>query len=140
MEFSVRDTGRGIEAEDMEHLFEPFTRTHAEDRNHFSSAGLGLAISQKLVTAMASNNSLERRGGVGVRPDAGPPLRHAPPDGGRGPRLPRRGPDVGRLLRPSGRPPDGPQARGGDVAGAGGVIDGGEARPAAASVSVSCQP
>jgi len=67
MEFSVRDTGRGIEAEDMEHLFEPFTRTHAEDRNHFSSAGLGLAISQKLVKAMASELKVETAQGSGTR-------------------------------------------------------------------------
>jgi signal transduction histidine kinase len=49
IEFSVRDTGPGLDAEG----YQPF-RTTPTARPDFSSSGLGLAICNKLVTAMAS--------------------------------------------------------------------------------------
>ncbi|MBI4502658.1 MAG: HAMP domain-containing histidine kinase [Gemmatimonadetes bacterium] len=67
MEFSVRDTGRGIEPEEMAHLFEPFHSSHEQDRGHFSSSGLGLAISHKLVSAMGSELKAETSSNRGTR-------------------------------------------------------------------------
>ena len=67
VEFSVRDTGRGIAAEDVPLLFEPFQANWVEEKNHFSSAGLGLAISRKLVQAMGSELKVESAPGWGTR-------------------------------------------------------------------------
>jgi len=52
IEFSVRDSGRGIDEETLEHLFRPFRGDRSGDRFGFSGTGLGLAISRKLVAAM----------------------------------------------------------------------------------------
>jgi signal transduction histidine kinase len=49
--FSVRDTGRGIPPQVMTSLFDPFRRRDPGD-HVFSSAGLGLSICRKLVSAM----------------------------------------------------------------------------------------
>jgi signal transduction histidine kinase len=53
VEFSVRDTGPGLDPEGLGALYQPFLTTPAA-RQHFSSSGLGLAICNKLVTAMGS--------------------------------------------------------------------------------------
>lgn len=47
----VRDSGRGMAASQLEHLFEPFNRLGAE-RTRVGGTGLGLSISQALVQAM----------------------------------------------------------------------------------------
>jgi signal transduction histidine kinase len=52
VEFSVRDTGGGINPQAQEALFQPFRRSSGEQRYTFSSTGLGLAISRRLVAAM----------------------------------------------------------------------------------------
>jgi len=56
IEFSVRDTGRGVPPRVAAQLFDVFrTRGGAQSREQcFSSAGLGLAICRKLVAAMGS--------------------------------------------------------------------------------------
>jgi signal transduction histidine kinase len=54
VEFSVRDTGRGIPPEVVPTLFETFRRRLKPGEYTFSSAGLGLAIVRKLVAAMGS--------------------------------------------------------------------------------------
>jgi len=59
VEFSVRDTGCGMDPEELEHLFEPFYRGSTSELHHFSSAGLGLAICRKLVAAMCSELQVE---------------------------------------------------------------------------------
>jgi signal transduction histidine kinase len=64
VEFSVRDTGPGLNPEGLGGLLQPF-RTTPTARPHFSSSGLGLAICNKLVTAMGSR--LE----VTTHPDGG---------------------------------------------------------------------
>jgi signal transduction histidine kinase len=62
--FSVRDTGPGLDAQGLGALLQPFRTTPAA-RQHFSSSGLGLAICNKLVTAMGS------RLDVTTHPDGG---------------------------------------------------------------------
>ena len=51
IEFTMRDTGIGMSAEAMRRLFTPFTQL-ADSRRHREGTGLGLVITQKLVTLM----------------------------------------------------------------------------------------
>lgn len=67
VEFSVRDTGRGIPAEAMEMLFEPFRRREKERDYAFSGSGLGLSICRKLVEAMGSQMRVETAPSAGTR-------------------------------------------------------------------------
>src|SRR5207248_1229824 len=52
LEFSVRDTGNGIDAGRLRPLYQPVRRPPAAQREHFSGSGLGLTICRKLVRAM----------------------------------------------------------------------------------------
>ncbi len=67
LEFSVRDTGGGLEAGELRTLSQPFSKAGAGLRHHFSSSGLGLAICHKLVAAMGSRLRVESRRGWGTR-------------------------------------------------------------------------
>ncbi len=68
LEFSVRDTGRGISAEALETLYQPFRRTAARRGGYtFSGTGLGLAICRRLVEAMGSTLEVETRADWGTR-------------------------------------------------------------------------
>jgi signal transduction histidine kinase len=67
VEFSVRDTGRGIPPEAMEMLFEPFRRREKERDYAFSGSGLGLSICRKLVEAMGSQMKVDTEPGQGTR-------------------------------------------------------------------------
>jgi signal transduction histidine kinase len=58
VEFTVQDTGRGIPAEVMATLFEPFRQRENSSTLTFSSAGLGLAISRQLVDGMGGELSV----------------------------------------------------------------------------------
>jgi PAS domain S-box-containing protein len=60
----VRDTGRGIAPEQREHLFVPFERLGAEF-TEVEGTGLGLALSRRLVEAMAGELALEHSGPEG---------------------------------------------------------------------------
>ena len=67
VEFSVRDTGRGIPPQHMASLFEPFRRRQKPGEYAFSGSGLGLSICRKLVEAMGSMLQVETEAGVGTR-------------------------------------------------------------------------
>ena len=67
VEFSVRDTGRGIPAQAMALLFEPFRRRQKDRDYAFSGSGLGLSICRKLVEAMQGDLNVETNAGVGTR-------------------------------------------------------------------------
>ena len=67
IEFSVRDTGRGINPQAMAMLFEPFRRRQKEQDYAFSGSGLGLSICRKLVEAMRSQLMIETAQGTGTR-------------------------------------------------------------------------
>jgi len=54
LEFSVRDSGAGLDPEDLKTVCQPFRNSSSLAHQHFSSAGLGLAICHKLVRAMGS--------------------------------------------------------------------------------------
>jgi signal transduction histidine kinase len=66
--FTVRDTGRGIPARVLAELFQTFRRraSGAARDYAFSSAGLGLAICQKLLGAMGSELRVDSTEGVGT--------------------------------------------------------------------------
>jgi hypothetical protein len=66
VELSVRDTGRGIPADVMTSLFDPFRRRNPGDYA-FSSAGLGLSICRKLVSAMGGTLRVETAENSGTR-------------------------------------------------------------------------
>lgn len=59
VEFTVRDTGRGIPPQRMATLFEPFRRRQREGEYAFSGSGLGLSICRKLVEAMGARLEVE---------------------------------------------------------------------------------
>ena len=67
VEFSVRDTGRGIPSQAMALLFEPFRRRQKDRDYAFSGSGLGLSICRKLVEAMQGDLNVETTAGVGTR-------------------------------------------------------------------------
>jgi signal transduction histidine kinase len=67
LEFSVRDTGRGIPPQSMATLFEPFRRRQKPGEYAFSGSGLGLSICRKLVEAMGSVMQVETSPGYGTR-------------------------------------------------------------------------
>jgi signal transduction histidine kinase len=67
VEFTVRDTGRGIPPQAMELLFEPFRRRRRDHEYAFSGSGLGLSICRKFVEAMGSELSVETELGKGTR-------------------------------------------------------------------------
>lgn len=61
--FSIKDTGAGISAEHLKHLFEQFYRVPGQDEK--SGAGLGLAIVKEIVQAHGGNVSAESEIGKG---------------------------------------------------------------------------
>jgi len=67
LEFSVRDSGEGIDAAVLPTLYQPFRKPSGGPRYYFSSAGLGLAICRKLVHAMGSTLRIETRPHWGTR-------------------------------------------------------------------------
>jgi signal transduction histidine kinase len=67
VEFSVRDTGRGIPPQSMATLYEPFRRRQKQGEYAFSGSGLGLSICRKLVEAMGSTLEVETAPGYGTR-------------------------------------------------------------------------
>ena len=50
LRFEIQDTGRGVAAQDLERIFEPFER--ADGHGRIEGSGLGLAITDRLVKAL----------------------------------------------------------------------------------------
>lgn len=67
VEFSVRDTGRGIPPNVMATLFDAFRRRQKAGEYTFSSAGLGLSICRKLVEVMGGELKVETAPDAGTR-------------------------------------------------------------------------
>jgi signal transduction histidine kinase len=67
VEFSVSDTGPGIDADSLSTLYKPVRLSGPDLRCHFSHSGLGLAICQRLVQAMGSELFVDSTPGHGAR-------------------------------------------------------------------------
>ena len=68
VEFSVKDTGRGIEETALASLFQPIRRRSGGRRGYqIAGTGLGLSICRKLVTAMGGELQLETSRQTGTR-------------------------------------------------------------------------
>ena len=85
LRISVRDTGHGIQPEQLRTLFEPFRRGDGGKRRS-SGAGLGLSIAQRLVKRMGGTINIDSTVGVGslftvylsLQRHAGPPPPQTP--------------------------------------------------------------
>jgi signal transduction histidine kinase len=61
---SVQDTGAGIAAADLPHLFEPFNRL-AQARGAVEGTGIGLSVTRALLTLMSGRIQVSSQPGVG---------------------------------------------------------------------------
>jgi two-component system, OmpR family, phosphate regulon sensor histidine kinase PhoR len=62
---TVADTGIGMPAEDLDHVFERFYRADESRSRESGGSGLGLAIVRDLLTAMGASISVESKQGAG---------------------------------------------------------------------------
>jgi CheY-like chemotaxis protein/anti-sigma regulatory factor (Ser/Thr protein kinase) len=62
---AVRDTGIGIPADRLAHLFQDFVQVNSADNRKFGGSGLGLAICQRLATLMDGAIQVESTLGAG---------------------------------------------------------------------------
>ena len=65
--FSVRDTGIGIPAEQLENIFESFTQASSNTTRKYGGTGLGLAITKRLLELQGSQIQVESTLGKGSR-------------------------------------------------------------------------
>lgn len=63
--FRVRDTGIGINAEDIGKLFEPFTQADSSKTRRFGGTGLGLSIARSYAQLMGGNILVDSKPGEG---------------------------------------------------------------------------
>ncbi len=65
MTFAIRDTGIGMNDEQMERLFEAFSQANVETSRKYGGTGLGLALSRDFCRMMGGDITVESEEGVG---------------------------------------------------------------------------
>ncbi|OZO45497.1 hybrid sensor histidine kinase/response regulator, partial [Pseudomonas fluorescens] len=65
MHVTVEDTGIGVPAEKVDHIFGEFNQVDAEKNRKFEGTGLGLAITQRLIKLMKGQVWVDSEEGVG---------------------------------------------------------------------------
>jgi two-component system, sensor histidine kinase len=65
VDFAVKDTGIGIEKENLEAIFEPFTQESITTTRQYGGTGLGLAIVKRLLELQGLQMSVVSQPGVG---------------------------------------------------------------------------
>jgi len=63
--FSVSDTGPGIDSDDLEKIFDPFTQADESITRHYGGTGLGLSICNHLIAKMGGRLRTESEVGKG---------------------------------------------------------------------------
>ena len=66
LQFSIRDTGIGIAADQQGALFQEFQQAHTSGRRLYGGTGLGLAVSKSIVTLMGGTIALKSTPGEGT--------------------------------------------------------------------------
>lgn len=67
VEIGIADTGIGIDADRLEHLFDPFTQAESSTTRRYGGTGLGLSISKQLVELMGGEISVSSTPGQGTQ-------------------------------------------------------------------------
>ena len=66
LEVCVRDTGVGMEAKELNHIFEEFTQANSSTAKNYGGSGLGLTICRQLVSLMGGTISVKSEVGKGT--------------------------------------------------------------------------
>jgi len=66
VEIRVRDRGRGIEGDDLQHIFEPFYRGGRAISDQIQGAGMGLSLVKRIVEAHSGSIGVESAPGQGA--------------------------------------------------------------------------
>ncbi len=67
LQFSITDTGIGINEKNIQHLFIPFSQIDNSATRKYSGTGLGLSISRKIIEEMGGRIWIESKEGEGAK-------------------------------------------------------------------------